>query len=229
MKPLFTIENSELSLFVFPVGNLQVNCTVIKSKATNAATIFDPGDALEDITNIINHLQLKPEVLIHTHAHFDHIGISSVLKQKAPLQLVLHEKDRALYENIAEQAYMFRLKLAPPAQIDNYLSKEKTLITSNDSALNKFFNNLKVLFTPGHSPGSCCFFSTAFDTPILIAGDTLFYQSIGRTDLLGGDFRAIISSIKTELLTLPPETIVICGHGQMTTIKIEKTSNPFII
>ncbi|HLE12553.1 MAG: hypothetical protein A2504_03720 [Bdellovibrionales bacterium RIFOXYD12_FULL_39_22] len=228
MEKLFFAENDLLTLSVFPVGALQVNCTVICAKKSKHAIVFDPGDNLADINAILSQLKInKIEWLIHTHAHFDHIGLASNLKQKYQAQVALHEKDKELYANIAEQSNMFGLRLDPPTQVDSYLT-ETTILETPDPDLGDFLSRLKIIATPGHSPGSTCFFSEDFTSPLLIAGDTLFFHSVGRTDLFGGNYLQIVYSIKGKLFTLPGATQVICGHGLMTLISDEIVSNPFI-
>lgn len=226
MSQIYSINNEQISLFSLPVGPLAANCTIVHDNTSKTAVIIDPGQEIQEIEQIINSEKLSPEILIHTHAHFDHAGSSSQLKDKFNCQLIMPEPDKELYKNLNAQGQMFGVSIENPSEVDTYMTNE-TIVTSSSSNLNEFLSSLTILHTPGHSPGSLCFYSEYFPTPILIAGDTLFKMSIGRTDLFGGNHEDIISSIKTKLFTLPENTIVITGHGPTTLIGLEKTSNPF--
>ena len=162
---------------------------------------------------------------MHTHAHFDHIGESSLLADKTGASIHLHRGDQFLYEALAQQGQFFGQELPDPAEVDGWLENEETF-SLDDGQLKEF---LRTFHTPGHTPGSCCFYTENLEKPLLFAGDTLFSGSIGRTDLPGGDGDLIISSIKKRLLTLPAETQVITGHGPSTSILKEKKSNPFLV
>ena len=136
----------------------------------------------------------------------------------------LHKGDQFLYDMLPQQGLYFGQQVGTPKPLDAHLEDGETF-SFEDSEINTF---LTTMHTPGHTPGSCCFYSEYFETPQLFAGDTLFQQSIGRTDLPGGDGRLIIKSIKERLLVLPDETKVIAGHGPATYIQREKKFNPFL-
>lgn len=208
----------------FPVGGLACNCSMIYSNSTKEAIIVDPGNDSSVILSYIKEKNLKVKKLLHTHAHFDHIGRSSEIKEHTKATLHLHKDDKSLYESLKQQAMFFGDQVGSVSPIDEYLENEQEhTFLSQD--LNFF---IKTIHTPGHTQGSCCFYSDFFDTPLLLSGDTLFRGSIGRTDFPGGDYGQLIKSIKNNLLHLPDETIVIPGHGPSTQIFQEKKSNPFL-
>ncbi len=217
------LSKSGLNFISFPVGSYQCNCSVVYSEESKEAIIIDPGNDLLAIKSVISNLKITPKLLLHTHAHFDHIGQSSELKKETNAKMLLHADDNFLYEKLPEQGLFFGQKIAHPSPIDQFISDGESFGLS-DKGLHSFFTTIH---TPGHTPGSCCFYSEFFDEPILLSGDTLFSGSIGRTDLPGGDMNKILKSIEERLFNLPLETIVTPGHGEETTINREKKSNPF--
>ncbi len=217
------VKNS-LNLLSFPVGSFACNCSILFSSKTREALIIDPGNDQDFILNAIKQLDIKVKKLLHTHAHFDHIGRSSEISTETGATLHLHKDDQFLYEMLPQQGLYFGQKVGAPKPIDFYLEDEETF-SFEDEEIKTF---LKTLHTPGHTPGSCCFYTEYFDSPHLFAGDTLFQQSIGRTDLPGGNSHMIIKSIKDKLLILPEDTTVIAGHGPETNIYFEKKNNPFL-
>ena len=205
---------------ILPVGMLQCNCSIFGDEATRQAIVIDPGDG-DDLTAIQALLArhgLTVQAIVITHAHIDHIGGAAKLKALTGAPVYMNENDQPLYDHLDTQAGW--LGMAPPERttIDTPARDGDTL-TLGETAIH-------ILHTPGHTQGSLCLFVPSEDT--LIAGDTLFRDSIGRTDLPGGDGRQIIRSIHNQLLTLPEETSVICGHGPATTIGHEKERNPFL-
>ncbi|MBC7427504.1 MAG: MBL fold metallo-hydrolase [Bacteriovorax sp.] len=219
-----TLKKNSLNLVSFPVGSYQCNCSILYSDITREAIIIDPGNDHEFIFRKISDLNIKVKQLIHTHAHFDHIGRSTEIANQTGATIHLHKGDQFLYDALAQQGIFFKQIVGTPKAIDSYL-EEGEEFSFEDPEIKIF---LKTLHTPGHTPGSCCFYTEYFDEPQLFAGDTLFQRSIGRSDLPGGDGRLIIKSIKDKLLTLPDETIVIAGHGGKTRIFEEKKFNPFL-
>ncbi|PZF73296.1 MBL fold metallo-hydrolase [Taibaiella soli] len=184
--------------------------------------IVDPGmyDASETkrFTQYISENGLEPQAIINTHAHIDHIlGIQAV-KEKYNIPFGLHEKDLPVLKNAATSAAMFGLPLKE-APVQDFFLKENEPFKIGDETL-------EIRFAPGHSPGSVIFYYAPGKWAI--GGDVLFYGSIGRTDLPGGDFATLISSIETQLFTLPDDTAVHPGHGPATTVGHEKTHNPFL-
>ncbi len=211
----------------FPVGDLQANCTVIKCNETKEAVIFDPGNDSRRLLKYVEKEELKVLKLVYTHAHFDHIGASSTIKLSINCPMALHRDDLPLYKSLDQQANMFGLQLDPREEIDELLA-EGVGLDLPEGPLTKWSKTLKIIHTPGHSPGGTCFYSDYFDTPVLVGGDTIFYESIGRTDLIGGNYQQLISAIKEKLFILPEETIVIAGHGPTTSIGHEIKCNPFL-
>lgn len=216
-------ENATLKMLTFPIGSYQCNCTIIFHKDTKKAIIIDPGNDLSMLQRILDHYDLTPVHLLHTHAHFDHIGQSDELRKRCGAKLSLHKGDQFLYDMLPMQGKYFGQTVGEPGAIDEYIEHENEYGREIEK---KDF--IKAIHTPGHTPGSTSFYTESFGMPLLFSGDTLFNQSIGRTDLPGGDGHLIIKSIKERLLNLPDETIVITGHGPSTEIKKEKISNPFL-
>jgi glyoxylase-like metal-dependent hydrolase (beta-lactamase superfamily II) len=210
-----------LLLETFPVGAFQCNCSVIACPDTKEAIVVDPGGEHQRILEIVRHFDLSVRWIVHTHAHLDHIYETRDVKEQAGGTIALHRDDAFLYDGFATQAAMFGWRVRPVLPVEHWLSDGETLGFGKQQAA--------VLHTPGHTPGSCCFrLDDASEGPLLLAGDTLFARSIGRTDLPGGDFPTIERSIKTRLYTLDPDTIVIPGHGPRTTIGDEARGNPFV-
>lgn len=207
---------SGFRLKAFSVGPLQCNCGLIWDDQTKEAILVDPGAEGPRIQSEIEALGLKVISIIHTHAHFDHIGASAEMHALTNAPLLLHPADDMLWENLSMQGQMFGFRMNPIERWNQDLEDEMPLQFGNQK--------LKTLWTPGHTPGSCCFSVGE----ILFSGDTLFQNSIGRTDLWGGDFNQIKSSIKNRLYSLDSETTVICGHGPNTVVGKEKKSNPFV-
>jgi glyoxylase-like metal-dependent hydrolase (beta-lactamase superfamily II) len=204
----------------FPVGPLQCNCTLLGDEATGEAIVIDPGDEVTRIHHRLTALGLKLKQIIVTHAHIDHVGGALRLKRLTGAPILLNENDLPLLEMMDQQTAFIgggpTPETAPP---DENLADGRVVGLTSYPA--------KVLHTPGHTQGSICLHFAPLK--LLIAGDTLFAGSIGRTDLPGGDFNQIIDSIRIRLLALPDETRVLPGHGPATTIGCERRSNPFLI
>ena len=184
---------------ILPVGPLQCNCSIIGDENTREAMVIDPGDEIEDVVALLQKHGLTVKQIVITHAHIDHI-------------------DYALLKMLDVQAAWVGMAVPEQVQIDQPLANGDKLQTGNLEAT--------VMHTPGHTEGSVCLYFAAEHK--LIAGDTLFAGSIGRTDLPGGNSRQIIDSIHSRLLVLPEETRVLPGHGPATTIGEEKQRNPFL-
>jgi hydroxyacylglutathione hydrolase len=204
----------------FPVGPLQCNCAIIADPATREAVVVDPGDEPDRILETLSGAGLRAVALIHTHAHFDHVGCSALLKRITGAPILMHADDRPLYQNLRVQGEKFGLSLDAPGIID------RTLVGGDRVSCGK--GELEVIHTPGHTPGSLCFRMPGEGGDVLFSGDTLFRRSIGRTDLWGGSTPQILESIRGRLLTLPGELRVIPGHGDETTIGDEGKRNPFV-
>lgn len=201
------------------VGPLQCNCSIVMDEETREAVVIDPGDEAERILAAIAAENARVVALLHTHAHFDHAGGTGDVGAATGAKIRLHEGDRPLYDALPQQAALFGLTAKPPRPLDEPLS---------DGEMVRFGGaSLRVLHTPGHTPGSCCFLLEQ-GAPRLFAGDTLFRRSIGRTDLWGGDTDQILASIREKLYELAGDTPVVCGHGPATTIGEERRLNPFV-
>ena len=168
---------------------------------------------------------MRVKSLVHTHAHFDHIGRSNTVKNCLGAEIYLHKDDLFLYEALRQQGQFFGESVDEPMPLDHYIEDGQEFYLQKDrQAINIF----SALHTPGHTPGSCCFHLSSTVKPIVFSGDTLFNNSIGRTDLPGGNSDLILSSIKNRLLSLEDETICIPGHGSLTSIGEQRSSNPFL-
>lgn len=203
-------------VLTFPVGALQCNCSLLWDTQSKEAILIDPGDEADRILREIRTRDLKMKGIIHTHAHFDHIGAASVLHESTRAPLYLHSGDTFLWENLPTQGQMFGFQLKAIPRWNQDLEDGLELCFG--------MHKLRTLFTPGHTPGSCCFSIN----DLLFSGDTLFYRSIGRTDFWGGDSTLIQKSIRDRLYRLDKDTRVICGHGPNTLIGHEMKSNPFV-
>jgi hydroxyacylglutathione hydrolase len=203
---------------IIPVGPLQCNCSIIGDETTREAMVIDPGDDIDDIVAIIDEHKLQVKQIVITHAHIDHVGGAMKLRAKTGAPILLNQNDYALLKMLDVQAGWLGMKPPGEVEIEAGLAHDETLQAGSLKA--------SVLHTPGHTEGSVCLY---FPTEkMLIAGDTLFQRSIGRTDLPGGSFEKIIRSLHDRVLTLPDETKVIPGHGPATTIGEEREENPFL-
>jgi hydroxyacylglutathione hydrolase len=205
----------------FPVGPLQCNCTILGDPDSGEAIVIDPGDEGPRVLKRLAAHGLKPKAILITHTHIDHVAANQDVKEKTGARLMLHEHDLPLYDNLAMQASFIGLDTPVRADVDEYIHQGDVIPFGNKG------DKVTVLHTPGHTPGSCSFFVES--QKLLLAGDTLFAGSVGRTDLWGGDFDLEVKSIKEKLLPLPGETRVIAGHGPDTSIRGERESNPFLI
>lgn len=205
---------------ILPVGLLQCNCSVFGDETTREAIVVDPGDGadLTRLQAVLDRHQLSVKAIVITHAHIDHIGGAAKLKAATGAPVYMNAADQPLYDHLDTQAQWLNMPAPERTPID-VDAREGQSLTLNQTGFH-------FLHTPGHTQGSLCLFVPAEN--LLIAGDTLFRDSIGRTDLPGGDSRQILASIHSKLLTLPEETRVICGHGPATTIGREKERNPFL-
>jgi hydroxyacylglutathione hydrolase len=204
---------------IIPVGPLQCNCSILGDETTREAMVVDPGDDIEQVMEVVNRHQLQVKQIVVTHAHIDHVGGAMKLKRLTGAPVLLNQNDLALLKMLDEQAAW--IGVPPPGQvtIDQSLADADQLRVGPLAAT--------VLHTPGHTEGSVCLYFPAEKT--LVAGDTLFAGSIGRTDLPGGSFEKILRSLHGPVLALPDETLVVPGHGPLTTIGEERQSNPFLL
>ncbi|MDQ0413668.1 MBL fold metallo-hydrolase [Mesobacillus stamsii] len=202
-----------------PLGPLQTNCYLVYDER-KTCLIVDPGENPRKLTGIIEELELKPEAIVLTHAHFDHIGAVDRIRDKYGIKVYIHEKEKDWLTDPALNGSKHFMQHEPikAREADELFTDEGPI-----SIANFYF---EVLETPGHSPGSVSFHFPK--SKFILAGDALFQGSIGRTDLPGGNHNQLIKSIHDKLLVLPEETEVLPGHGPTTTIGMEMESNPFL-
>jgi glyoxylase-like metal-dependent hydrolase (beta-lactamase superfamily II) len=204
---------------IFPVGPLQCNCSIIGDETTREAMVIDPGDEIEDVLVLIRKHNLTVKQIVVTHAHIDHVGGAMKLRAATGAPILLNQNDDALLKMLDVQATWIGVENPGKVEIDQSIGQGDMVRAGTLTA--------NVIHTPGHTEGSVCLYFPAERK--LIAGDTLFAGSIGRTDLPGGSMRKIINSLHEKVLTLPDETVVVPGHGPLTTIGEERESNPFLV
>ena len=204
---------------ILPVGPLQCNCSVIGDETTREAMVIDPGDDIADVLQLVRKHNLSVKQIVITHAHIDHVGGAMKLRAATGAPILLNQNDYALLKMLDAQAAWIGVPDPGKVEIEHSLAQSDRVTAGSITA--------EVLHTPGHTEGSICLYFPAERK--LIAGDTLFAGSIGRTDLPGGSFEKIIDSLHDKLLALPDHTVVVPGHGPLTTIGEERESNPFLV
>lgn len=206
----------------FAVGPLACNCTILADERSGEALVVDGGDGVDDVAGRLAKNGWRARMLLHTHAHIDHIGDLGRLRELTGAEGRLHPADLPLYNALAWQAQLIGLYEAPAVvALDGELQ--------DGDCFELGTARLRVLHTPGHTPGSVCFAAQdGRGTTTLLTGDTLFAGSIGRWDLGGTSMEDIVRSIETKLMGYADATPVIPGHGQFTTIGIERASNPYL-
>jgi hydroxyacylglutathione hydrolase len=207
-----------LILETFPVGPLQCNCTLLGDEQAGEAIVIDPGDEVGRIHHRLTELGLKLKQILITHAHIDHVGGALKLKRLTGAPILLNENDLPLLKMMQMQAGWLGVETPETAPPDESLSDGLVVGLDRYPA--------QVLHTPGHTQGSVCLHFAPLK--LVVAGDTLFAGSIGRTDLPGGNSSQLLDSIQSRLLALPEETKVLPGHGPSTTVGAERKSNPFL-
>jgi glyoxylase-like metal-dependent hydrolase (beta-lactamase superfamily II) len=223
---------------VIPVGLLQCNCSILGDAETHEAIVVDPGDEVDYILEILRQDNLKVMAIVSTHTHIDHVGGLAKLHRATGAPVLIHKDDLQLYTTLETQAQWIGVPTPELVRIDDFVKEGDTLRWGGFAA--------QILHTPGHTQGSISLIvdpnaaPQAHDhvhahvrdhapaVPHLLAGDTLFHGSIGRTDLPGGSYPQIMKSIHEKLLILPDEVVVIPGHGDPTTIGEEREHNPFL-
>lgn len=198
------------------VGALETNCYLVFCEETRECAVIDPGAEPEKILSALSLLNLKPVVMLNTHGHVDHIGANADLKEKFGVPLGIHAADLRMLEAGPHMELGLLLSARPSPEPDRLIEDGDVIGVGRTS--------LRVIHTPGHSPGSVSFAGDG----ILLSGDTLFCGGVGRTDLPGGSMRILEASIREKIFSMPENTVVLPGHGPMTTVAEEKESNPFV-
>lgn len=208
--------SSRLQVEPLIVGPLMSNCYIVWDEYKKEGAIIDPGDDAKDILKAVQKLGIKIKYILVTHGHFDHVGGVALLRRELKVEFLAHEGDFFFIQDGENAARRWGFDIEQPPKPDRFIEDgEKIKIGGFE---------LKVLHTPGHSPGGISFICDK----MLFAGDTLFQNSIGRTDFRKGSFEELSNSIKNRLYTLPDDTIVYTGHGPITTIGNEKRYNAFV-
>ncbi len=200
----------------YVVGPIECNCYVIGCSETNDAAVVDPGGDSERIAKFLKDNSLNLKYILCTHGHFDHIGGVADLLDEFNVPVYISEKDSFLYNDIKGQGALFGISFRQPPVPSGFISEKSELKIGNI--------DVKVIETPGHTPGGLCFYIGGF----ILSGDTLFETSIGRTDLPGGSYSSLINSIKNKLLVFEDSVKVFPGHGSPTSIGIERRFNPYL-
>jgi len=218
MDMRLSFERTPLIHEILPVGLLQCNCSIFGDEQSREAIVVDPGDDISSIREILERHQLRVKAIVITHAHIDHIGGAAKLKALTGAPIYMNEDDQPLYDNIDQQAAWLGMRPPEQSSID--------VAARDGDKLSLAGTEFHIIHTPGHTQGSLSLWIPAENK--LVAGDTLFRDSIGRTDLPGGNYNQILRSIADKLLVLPDEAVVVPGHGPNTTIGRERAINPFL-
>lgn len=208
-----------MKLLGLPLGELQTNCYILVCEKTNQAVVIDPGAEPDKLIKTLEELKVEVNAILLTHGHGDHIGAVEPLRQSTKAPLYVHENDRSMIQS-AEQNFSSMMGKKLECTDPEYLVTEGDLIEIGEEI------KLKVILTPGHTTGGVCYYEES--GKLLFSGDTLFAESIGRTDFPGGSYDELIKRIKEGLMTLPDDVRVFPGHGPETAIGWEKKNNPFI-
>ncbi len=202
-------------------GMVMENCFVVACEETHEGIIIDPGDEAERIAEMVERHHVTPVQVINTHAHIDHVGAVAEICRRYGIPFAVHEGEKENLDSLASHASVFGLSAPEQPEVGAWIQYGQVFTFGNAT--------LTAIATPGHTPGGVSFHGvSANGDEFVIAGDTLFQRSIGRTDLPGGDFPTLQASIRENLFALPPDTVVHCGHGPSTTIGQEKADNPFV-
>jgi glyoxylase-like metal-dependent hydrolase (beta-lactamase superfamily II) len=203
---------------VIPVGPLQSNCSVLGDEQTGEAIVVDPGADAEALLEVLKEHGLKLKLIVLTHGHIDHVSGATPLKRLTGAPILMNPKDQPLLDTLDRDAAWIGVDPPEPVEVDRELAHDDWIELGSIKA--------RVIHTPGHTEGSVCLYMPTEKK--LIAGDTLFMGSVGRTDLPGGSYDQLMRSLRERVLALPDDTAVIPGHGPMTYIGVERESNPFL-
>jgi hydroxyacylglutathione hydrolase len=203
------------------VGELACNCTIVADTAAGEAIVVDGGAEVARIVARLEALGVRATYLVHTHAHFDHIGALADLKERTGGDGLLHPGDLPLFNALAVQAAWFGVPAPRVVALDGHLSDGDTIVAGTA--------RLDVLHTPGHTPGSVSFALERGAGTMLLTGDTLFRGAVGRWDIGGTSLEDIVASIRSKLLVYADDSVVVPGHGPTTTIGIERRQNPYLL
>ncbi|HEV8663046.1 MAG TPA: MBL fold metallo-hydrolase [Candidatus Methylomirabilis sp.] len=205
-----------MKVHAFTVGPLESNSYLVVDEAAREAALLDPGMESEPVADVLAREHLTVTSIINTHGHFDHVFGNAYFKAKTGAPLLMHRADLDLVKRLEEQSLYFGFRATPSPSPDRFLEEGDEVRVGGI--------RLRVLHTPGHSPGGICLVTDG----AAFVGDTLFAGSIGRTDLPGGSAEELLTSIREKLLALPDETVLYPGHGPATTIGHERRHNPFL-
>jgi hydroxyacylglutathione hydrolase len=197
------------------VGPLQSNCYIVYDEKTLDALIIDPGDEPEKIIGVLETKKLKVGYIVCTHGHFDHVGGVSRIKDRTGAKVVIHKNDLEIYSRAKDQALSWQFNMESPSNPDMFVI--------DDDELSFGGLKLKVMLTPGHSPGGICLYGEG----IVLTGDTVFAGSVGRTDFFGGNLEELKKSF-SKIISLPSRTQILPGHGECSTVEDEKEYNFFM-
>ncbi|HEX7004485.1 MAG TPA: MBL fold metallo-hydrolase [Trueperaceae bacterium] len=213
------MKTGQLLLERLTVGPLQENCYLVGAAGSDAVLLVDPGDEAATLAQALLTSGRRLEAILLTHAHFDHVGALAELLETHEVPVYLHPADGPLLEYASLAAAQWGIEIDQPPQA--------TVELRHGQRLELAGLTFDCLHTPGHAPGHVAFYAPA--ERLVLAGDALFKGSIGRTDLPFGDHEQLLASIRHELLSLPPDTLVLPGHGDTTTIGVESRTNPFLV
>lgn len=201
------------------VGPLAVNCYILYDENTKDCVVIDAGDDAPKIIKKLDSLGLKPKELWLTHGHFDHLGALTAIKNQYGSKVYLHEADYFMYKGANEHAMLFGCSVEAPPEAPSFFNMESAITKVGTSSI-------QILHTSGHSLGSVCFYSS--DLKAVFSGDLIFDHSVGRTDVPGGSFEELETSIKQKIYTLNNDCVIYPGHGPKTNVGVEKKQNPFV-
>jgi glyoxylase-like metal-dependent hydrolase (beta-lactamase superfamily II) len=200
------------------VTEFMTNCYIVADESTKEAVVIDPGGDGRKILQEIENMGVNVKAVVNTHAHVDHIGALKDIKDALGAEIMLHQAELPVLKTASRMARLFGVSIDEPPEPDRFLAEGDEIACGNIT--------LKVIETPGHSPGGISLLTS--DGKTCFVGDALFAGSIGRTDLPGGDYHTLIESIKTKLIPLGDDVKVLSGHGPATTMGVERRYNPFL-